>query len=88
MYIRFSDIIAYLWTKLPQSLQKLYHSLNPGLPLDALFLSDRIELITIKSGLNKGLQLRISPYTYREYYFGTYEKDLQFILAGFALHHL
>jgi FkbM family methyltransferase len=80
MYIKFFDIVAFLWTKLPRSLHKLYHYLNPGFPLDAVFLPNRTELITIKSGLNKGFKLHISPYIYREYYFGTYEKDLQSIL--------
>jgi FkbM family methyltransferase len=80
MSIKFSDILAFLWTRLPQSLHKLYHYLNPGLPLDAFFLPDKLELVTIKSGLNKGMKLRINPYTYREYYFGTYEKDLQSVL--------
>lgn len=80
MCIKFIDIVALLWTKLPRPLRKLYHYLNPGVPIDALLLPDRIELITIKSGLNKGLKLRISPYTHREYYFGTYEEDIQSVL--------
>lgn len=72
--------MVWLWARVPLALRQLYYDKNFGFSLGDLLLPDQEDLFTIKSGLNKGLKMRFNPNRYRDYYFGTYEKDVQTVL--------
>lgn len=80
-YLRLLDFVVCLWTKIPFSIRQFYHSINTGFSFGTLFFPNRTELVTIKSGLNKGVKMRLNLNIYRDYYFGTYEKDVQSVLT-------
>lgn len=73
--------IVWLWAKVPLPLRELYYRSNAGFSLGRLLLPDRLELIRIKGGINEGMKMRFNPNLYRDYYFGSYEKNVQSVLT-------
>lgn len=78
------NFAVWMWGNIPSSLRAFYYRTSAGFSLGSIFLPDRVEVAKIAGGLNKGLRMRLNLSLYRRYYFGTYEKDIQSVLAKFV----
>ena len=78
-------VIARLWGGLPESVHRFYHRLvgTHGIA-GRLLLPNRDQVVTIQSGLGRGLRMRLNIRQARLYYFGVYEPYLQSVLPQVA----
>jgi FkbM family methyltransferase len=71
-----------MWGMFPGSLRSVYQKVSGDRSFAALLLPDRMETVDIKTGIAKGMQMRINPLEERSFFLGTYEEDVQVCLRN------
>lgn len=77
MVTKVLNSIVPLWAKMPSFLRDFYYKINLGCSLGTLLLPDRFEIAEVKSGICKGMKIKLNPRRDRQYYFGVYENHIQ-----------
>lgn len=76
------DMVAKIWALTPSVIKGLYYRINDRwrLPINRVLFPEKKRVVEVQSGLLKGMKMSISPHIEKEYYFGTYEPDMQQVL--------
>ncbi len=75
--MRFYDLILKSWEAVPRPLRTVYYKLSGKLAFGDLFLPDRSEVVTVRSGILRGLKMRLNIKRERGYLVGSHETDTQ-----------
>jgi hypothetical protein len=75
------NLIAYIWTLLPDPLRRLYYRLTPNFSPASIMLSDRVEAVKIKAGINKEMKMYLNIRKERGYLLGSHELEVQSVLT-------
>jgi hypothetical protein len=71
------DLLACMWMTLPASFRSVYQKVSGNCSFASLVFPDRMETVEIKTGIAKGMKMRINLQTERSFFLGTYEEDVQ-----------
>ena len=78
--------VGRAWAALPPGVRNLYHQMP--LPVrkiaNRLLFSDQPQLVTVQTGIIKGASLEVSPRGESGYFLGSWEPDVQQLLALFV----
>lgn len=83
---RIFDAVGRVWAAMPPGVRDFYHHMPLSLKRVAhlTLLSDQPQLVTVQTGIVKGASMEVRPRSESGYFLGSWEPDVQQLLATFV----